>query len=171
MHKWKLVLPLLLWGCSGLVYGSGKVYVWNAGESALTVTLEGRSTKEVHLQPHSGALVESVTAGDYIARAGSVQKTFSVASKKLTLLSLGAQACLARADISGMYKGGDRVRLLEVYNADAPVVLDDIIQVYPNERPPERKPRSAFAFQRLYVVPCDLLQDRGELLTYLRKQR
>ena len=64
-----------------------------------------------------------------------------------------------------MYKRGKaRVRVLEVFKDVDVVELQDPIPVKPGQRLPPEAPKLTreMVFQRLVVVPCNLIEDKDE---------
>jgi hypothetical protein len=88
------------------------------------------------------------------------------------VVNVGAEACFARSDISGMYTTGkEPVRLLQTYDKLDLLVFDVSIPVLPGEPPPAKRPKSAYAFQRLSEVPCNLMRDEAAMADWVRKTR
>jgi tryptophan synthase alpha chain len=178
-HFIKLIgsLTLTVLGGCGLIFGEGKLFVWNGTAQRVIAVVDGRTSAELPLQPGSGTLISGATAGPYEVTIqhedGSEKKvSFSLTADHLAIVNADAQSCFARTDISGMYQPGKpRVTMLESYPATEVLELDDIVHVFPGESAPAARPKSLYAFQRMYAVPCDLVGDDTALTENVRTQK
>lgn len=161
-----LLVVTSLMGCQRAWYGSGGIYIWNGTMRSIGVVVDGRTAADVELFAHMGKHLDDVIAGPYHFEIGTADGSVSesvtakVFKDRLTLVNVRREGCFVRADVSGMYRPDRRrVRVLEVYDRPSVIEFRDNIEVLPGQMLPVSKPRSPFAFQRLAVVDCDLIQD------------
>ncbi len=160
-------------GCGKLFFGSGTLFVWNGTDRTLKVEVEGRTSESLTLANHSGERIDAV-AGKYRLVQGGGQHEYDVDLKDgdTVVVNLDAESCFVRSDISGMYQGGkERVRLLQSYDKGDVLTFDQDVPVLPGEPVPSSRPRSAYAFQRLSDVPCNLLRDEAAMADWVRRSK
>lgn len=166
-----------LCACNSHWYGAGLVYVWNGTEQGAQIEFQGANAMLLELEPGRGELLENVVAGPYtvtIRRSGGPETQVRTELRKelLTVVNVGRAACFARADVSGMYTAGRKpVSVTEVFRGQEILPMQVPIHVRPGEALPQKRPKSTFGFQRLAVVPCDLIEDTNSLEEHLRKIR
>lgn len=179
MAKPALVLLLLgvLCGCQEQMYGSGVVFLFNGTERRVTIVMDGRSPNSIELRPGGEKFLEAVIADDYqvsISMGEGIpwMGATPVVKERLTIVNVDGAGCFARADVAGMYnKKKAPVRVLEVYKGQAVTPIADEIAILPGFGLPEKRPKNAFAFQRVAVVPCDVAGDDWNVEDYLEKRR
>lgn len=173
----RLAFVLAVLGASGckVVFGSGDILLWNSTDQPVDVTVDGRTSGTFTLPPHRGEHLEGSVAGAYkVTEKLPTPKTTEFALKDggTVVVNVGSAACFARSDISGMYTTGrEPVRLLQLYDKLDLLVFDVSIPILPGEPPPARRPKSAYAFQRLSEVPCNLMRDEAAMADWVRKTR
>lgn len=154
-------------GCDSALYGEGDIYLWNGTEDKVEFIVQGRTPAEASLKFEQGQLLENVVAGEYVVtptKKGVPQPPIPIVVTKdrMTVVNLDGRGCFARTDVSGMYtRGKDPVRVLALYEGEQVLPLQNEIAVKPGKRLPTEAPRITreTVFQRLVVVPCNLLED------------
>jgi len=175
MRRFAFVLALL--GGSGckIVFGSGDLLLYNGTDQSAEVTVDGRTSGTFTIPAHRGERLEGAVAGAYkvVEKAPTQrQDQFELKDGGTVVVNIGSEACFARSDISGMYTTGkEPVRLLQTYDKLDVLAFDVAIPVLPGEPPPARRPKSAYAFQRLSEVPCNLMRDEAAMADWVRKTR
>ncbi len=178
-NRWLFGLLLLGLGtgCEKELYGTSTLYIYNGTEMAAEVSLSGRSTAKVTLRAGSGELVRDLIAGPYqiaIIKGGAMGGMLGteLVRDRLTLVNVDGSACFARADIAGMYNPSKAaVHLKQVYQGETLFSIPEEIGVLPGEAPPASRPKSAYSFFRVSVVPCDLVGNDYKLQDYIHKQK
>jgi hypothetical protein len=162
--------------CAEQIHGTGILYLYNGTGQRATVNLEGRTPVSEVLRPNTGKLVEDCVAGEYqvtIAKGEDFPALLvtEVVKDRLTIINVDAAGCFARADVAGMYsKRKAPVRLLHLYR-ELVISIPDEIGVLPGRRMPDRRPKNAFAFQRVAVVPCEVAEDDWTVEDFLQRHR
>lgn len=171
------LLALALAGCSEQLYGKASFYVWNGGDVTARVDLDGRLPLSVELRAGAGQLLEDAIAGAYdvtITSEGAAPKKLSAELRKggLTIVNLDKRGCFVRADVSGLYGGQTkRVSVADLFADNEIFIIDVAIDVPPGRQLPSSRSRGSGGFQRVAVVPCELIADRVQLEEYVRKLR
>jgi hypothetical protein len=161
-------------GCGKIIYGSGDLMIWNGSDQAVKVSVDGHSSGSYSVMSHMGERLEGAVAGRYRVTEQGSGRVYELELKDggTAVVNIGAVACFARSDISGMYTTGkEPVRLLQILDRADVASFDVEIPVLPGEPPPPSRPKSAYAFQRLSEVPCSMLRDEAALADWVRKTR
>lgn len=175
-----LLVALLGGGCEESLRGKGTIFLWNGGEEPIELRVEGPSPVSVSLAKEQGRLLTESVAGTYqitALKAGKLQGTTALELErdKLTIFNMDGLGCFGRADVSGMYtRGKQPVRLLQRYQDETVITIADDVGALPGEPLPTKRPKSDYGFQRVAVVPCDLIQTLGSdfpIEEYIRKLR
>jgi hypothetical protein len=162
--------------CAEQIHGTGTLYLYNGTDQRATVNLDGRTRVNEVLRSRTGKLVEDCIAGEYQVSIAAGEGfpalvVTEVVKDRLTIINVDAAGCFARADVAGMYnKKKAPVRLLQLYR-ELVISIPDEIGVLPGRRMPNRRPKNAFAFQRVAVVPCEVAEDDWTVEDFLQKQR
>jgi hypothetical protein len=169
-----IAVLLGLTSCGKIIFGSGHLFLWNGTPGPVELVVDGRSSGAFRLSSHTGERLDDAVAGSYNVTWGAAKASsgarFELKPDATVVVNVASASCFVRSDISGMYQSGrERVRLLQKYDRGEFLVFDQEIPVMPGERPPASRPKSAYAFQRLSDVPCELLRDEAGMAEFVRK--
>lgn len=173
-----LVGVVAVGGCEGAFFGQASVYVWNGTQSPAQVSLDGRTPVQLSLAPETGRLLTGLVAGPYTrVENGVLHPAIPLSKDHFVIINVGSKGCFARNDVAGMYKRGKApVRVLETYKLTDIIDIADVVQIKPGQPMPLEAPRSPFTFQRVVVLPCNMLEGEieethDEVARYVRRLR
>lgn len=164
-------------GCQESIYGTADLYVYNGTKERRHVRMEGGPEPvEFMLRSGTGKLLRGELAGDRSFTLESDEGTVTILAtlekQTFNVLNIGGAGCFARADVSGMYLDGRRpVKVSETFTGENMITMRSVVHVAPGERLPSAKPKSAYVFNRLAVVPCDNLEDKHAISEYIKELR
>lgn len=165
---------LCLLACQAQWYGTGQLHIHNGTPKPATILVQGNQSTHVQLTKGHGRCFKKYVAGKYnvtISQPGVTKQFFEAELKRgeWLIVNVDRRGCFARVDIAGLYdKNKAPVRVLQTYTASQVFSLPDTIDVVPGEKPPGKRAKSPYPFQRLLAVPCTLLDDARALDQYLR---
>ena len=161
-------------GCEAAMHGQGTVYIWNGTTEKASIRFEGRTPVATVLRAEIGKLYDQeIVAGKYQVTVDDGEPfEMEVLKNEFTIINVRSRGCFARSDVSGLYGSKKTaVKVLEVYAEKSHFQIRDRIGVMPGKRLPATKPKSPFGFQRVAVIPCEIVDDKNEVASYVRRLR